>query len=191
MKNSYNIILFCPQHGGHHVANLLNLSFGSVNKKEIIDIYNTNPKLILGHREYTKKRLMNDIVYFEIKNATNNNVVSAFHFEHMEMFYFDMKKVWKDYAIKNLFVITTILDKNHIVWKRDPDFTFDKQKQNYHIYNQRVCERLFNEWNVKEIMGENLFTDNLDLITTNINIDKNLEPIHKLWFNKILEQVND
>ena len=102
-----------------------------------------------------------------------------------------MKKVWKDYAIKNLFVITTILYKNHIVWKRDPDFTFDKQKQNYHIYNQRVCERLFNEWNVKEIMGENLFTDNLDLITTDINIDKNLEPIHKLWFNKILEQVND
>ena len=191
MKNSYNIILFCPQHGGHHVANLLNLSFGSVNKKEIIDIYNTNPKLILGHREYTKKRLMNDIVYFEIKNATNNNVVSAFHFEHMEMFYFDMKNVWEDYEIKNLYVITTITDKDHLVWKRNPDWTFITQKQNYHLYNERVCERLFVEWNVKEIMAENLFRDSLDLLTPDMPIDKYLEPVHKLWFNKILEQVNE
>ena len=55
MKNSYNIILFCPQHGGHHVANLLNLSFGSVNKKEIIDIYNTNPSWFHNSPSYSER----------------------------------------------------------------------------------------------------------------------------------------
>jgi len=188
----FTIVLFPEYHGGHHLGNLLGLSYG-VSFMHDQEVYRSYQNAAKAH-VYHDKIFLDAPDFLTTYTMNKTNMIGISHFGAFEHVYLN-SQIEKDASNTNIIVVRIPDSGNHIVINRCIKHGYNMDISEYSIaeqraiYKQETIQRLCPNAKVCEISSESLFSKDISNVKTELNyygIDINLkyQYLHDVWYRK-------
>ena len=183
----FTIVLFSRFHGGHHLGNLLGLSYGVsfMHEQEVYESYQNKTKAHV----YQDKIFLDAPSFLKTYAMNKTNMIGISHFGAFEHVYLN-SQFEKDASNTNIVVVRIPDSNDHFVIDRCTKHGYIMDITEHRaIYKQETIQRLCPKVNVCEISSEALFSKDLSNIKSELNcygldIKLEYEYLHDTWYRK-------
>ena len=183
----FTIVLFPEYHGGHHLGNLLGLSYG-VSFMHDQEVYRSYQNAAKAH-VYHDKIFLDAPNFLTTYTMNKTNMIGISHFGAFEHVYLN-SQIEKDAINTNIVVIRIPDSDNHIIIDRCIKHGYKMDITEHRaLYKQETIQRLCPNAKVCEISSESLFSKDIANVKNELNyygLDIKLEYqyLHDTWYRK-------